>query len=453
MLLLAAVLFGLGDVMVWGQNDTTPEALNDSTAKVFVFEIREQIAPPVWRKTQLALEEARNLRADVIIIDMNTYGGMVESADSIRTAILQSNIPVYVFINNNAASAGALISISCNKIFMRPGANIGAATVVNQSGEKMPDKYQSYMRATMRSTAEATGRDPKIAEAMVDERVEIEGITEAGKVLTFTTKEAIKHNYCDGEAESIPEVLELSGIKDYQIIKQTLKGTDKVIGFLISPFISGILIMIIVGGIYFELQSPGVGFPIGAAILAAILYFAPLYLEGLAANWEIVLFVAGIILMAVEVFVLPGFGIAGTLGIIAIIIGLTFAMVENREFKFTFDHADAIARSFFLVIISVLTALLGSFYLSKKLFTTTTFGHLALDEVQDKSDGYTSSDSRYQEKIGLEGVATSILRPAGKIEIDNQLYDAFSETGYIEKGSRVKVTGYTNMQLKVRKLD
>jgi membrane-bound serine protease (ClpP class) len=222
---------------------------------------------------------------------------MLDAADSIRTAILKSDIPVYVFIDNNAASAGALISISCDSIYMNPGANIGAATVVDQSGKPLPDKYQSYMRSMMRSTAEASGRDPDIAQAMVDPRIRIyiEGISDTGQVLTFTAKEALKHNFCEGIAESIEEVMELANIKEYTIIEQKLTATDKIIKFLINPFVSGILIMIIIGGIYFELQTPGIGFPIAASAIAAIIYFAPLYIEGLAEHWEIVIFIVGVI--------------------------------------------------------------------------------------------------------------------------------------------------------------
>ncbi|HYW96993.1 MAG TPA: nodulation protein NfeD, partial [Bacteroidales bacterium] len=132
---------------------------NEKKTLVYKFDIKEEIAAPVWRITQEAFRDAYEKKADVIIIDMNTYGGLVDKADSIRTKILNSTIPVYVFINDNAASAGALISIACDSIYMKPGAKIGAATVVNQTGQAMPDKYQSYMRATMRATAEAHGKD------------------------------------------------------------------------------------------------------------------------------------------------------------------------------------------------------------------------------------------------------------------------------------------------------
>ncbi len=194
----------------------------DSSYKIYKFDIKEEIAPPVWHKTKKAFREAREFKTNLILIHMNTYGGMLDAADSIRTTILNSEIPVWVFIDNNAASAGALISIACDSIYMRSGANIGAATVVDQTGKPMPDKYQSYMRSMMRSTAEASGRDPDIAQAMVDPRFAIEGITDTGQVLTFTAQEAMKYNFCEGIAESVNEVLDIAKINDYQIIEQRL---------------------------------------------------------------------------------------------------------------------------------------------------------------------------------------------------------------------------------------
>ncbi len=293
---------------------------------VYKFDIKQEIGPAAWRSTMHSLAEAKKAKADYILIHMNTYGGLLDAADSIRTALINYEIPIMVFIDNNAASAGALISIACDSIYMRAGANIGAATVVDQSGKPVPDKYQSYMRSMMRATCEAHGkdtiisdndtlyiwhRDPLIAEAMVDPKKSVEGVSKAGEVLTMTASEAIKYGFSEGTANTVEEVLALAGIKNYEIKEYKTTTLDKLIDILISPYFSGILIMIMLGGIYFELQSPGIGFPLAAAGIAAVLYFAPLYLEGLAENWEIVLFVAGVILLMIEVFAIPGFGVAG----------------------------------------------------------------------------------------------------------------------------------------------
>jgi membrane-bound serine protease (ClpP class) len=428
---------------------------SDSTRnyRVYTFDIKEEIAPPVWHVTKKSLQAAKDTVADLILIHMNTYGGMLETADSIRTAILQSPIPVWVFIDNNAASAGALISIACDSIYMRPGGNIGAATVVNQTGEAVPDKYQSYMRSMMRSTAEAKGRNPRIAEGMVDPRIKIPGVSDSGNVITFTTSEAIENGFCEGTAQNLDEVLRNSGIINYTLIRHELTAMDKIIRFLISPVISGLLIMIIIGGIYFELQSPGIGFPIGASIVAAMLYFAPLYLEGLAANWEILLFIIGVILIAVEIFALPGFGVAGILGILFILTGLALSMVDNMGFDFTTFPMEDLIIALFTVIIASFLSLMGSFWLTRKLFSTEShfLGGLALAATQQKDLGYTSAASSYTSMIGREGVAKTVLRPSGKIEIDDDIYDATSETGFIDKDEPVKVTRYVNTQLFVRK--
>ncbi|MBM3435204.1 MAG: nodulation protein NfeD [Bacteroidetes bacterium] len=424
----------------------------DSVFTVYLFDIKEEIAPPVWHKTKKAFSEAKELKTDLVLIHMNTYGGLLDAADSIRTAILNSAIPVWVFIDNNAASAGALISIACDSIYMRSGANIGAATVVDQTGKPMPDKYQSYMRSMMRSTAEASGRDPDIAQAMVDPAIFIEGIIDTGKVLTFTATEAMKYDFCEGIAESVTQVFEIAQIRDYKIIEQHLTVTDRIIRFLINPIVSGILIMIILGGIYFELQTPGIGFPLAASVTAAILYFAPLYIEGLAEHWEIIVFIIGLILLGIEIFVTPGFGVLGITGIILIVAGLTLSMTGNNGFNFGKVELSGLIRSFFIVIIAAFSALLLSFYFGRKLLTTTTFGHLALDSVQKREEGYSSSDNTYRDMVGKTGLAYTILRPAGKVKIGEDIFDATAETGYIEKETAIKVTGYQTSQLIVKKI-
>jgi membrane-bound serine protease (ClpP class) len=424
----------------------------DSSLVVYQFDIKEEIAPPVWHKTKKAFLEARELKSDLILIHLNTYGGLLDAADSIRTSILNSQIPVWIFIDNNAASAGALISIACDSIYMRSGANIGAATVVDQTGKPLPDKYQSYMRSMMRSTAEATGRNPDIAQAMVDPRIFIEGINDTGNVLTFTASEALKHKFCNGIAESIPGIFELAKVKNYTVIEQHLTVTDRIIRFLINPLVSGILIMIIIGGIYFELQAPGIGFPLAASVTAALLYFAPLYIEGLAEHWEIIIFIVGLVLLGIEIFIVPGFGVPGITGIVLVVAGLTLSMTRNEGFDFSQVHLTGLIRSFFIVVTAAFCSILLSFYFGKKILTTTTFGHLALNSVQNRDEGFSSSYKAYKDMLGKTGTAFTILRPAGKIKIGEDIYDATAETGYIEKGTPVKVCGYQTSQLIVKKL-
>jgi len=436
---------------------------------VYKLDIQKEITEATWRQVKQAFFQADTLEADVFLIHMNTYGGVVQSADSIRTRILASDLPVYVFIDNNAASAGALISIACDSIYMRPGSSIGAVTVVNQTGEAMPDKYQSYMRSTMRATAEAKGkdtiitatdtvyrwrRDPLIAEAMVDERVYIEGISDSGQVLTFTPMEAIENGFCEGIAENIPEVLKKVGIEEYTLVSYEPSGIEKIIGFLVLPIVSGILIMAIIGGIYFELQSPGIGFPLGLAILATVLYFAPLYLEGLAANWEILVFLAGLILIAVEMFVLPGFGVAGIVGILLVFSGLVLSLIDNVRFNFETVDSSRLGTALLTVVISVFAGFITALYLGKRLFTARSglFRNFSLKKTENAADGYLSVESSMLTLKGKKGVAKTVLRPSGKVIIDDEYYDAMAENGYIEKEDPIVVTRVEATQLYVEKL-
>jgi membrane-bound serine protease (ClpP class) len=449
--------------------DSTTAETKDEKTIVYVFEIKEMIAAPIWRTTKLAFEEAEELGAELILIDMNTYGGEVSAADSIRTHILNSKIPVYVFINDNAASAGALISIACDSIYMKLSAKIGAATVVNQTGEQVPDKYQSYMRATMRATAEAQGKDtivvkgdttivwrrnPAIAEAMVDPKMYVENVSDTGQVLTFTATEAVENGYCEGIVDNRKEIFDKAGIEEYTLKTYSPSPLDKIINLLINPFVTGILIMVIIGGIYFELQSPGIGFPIIASIFAALLYFAPLYLEGMAEYWEFLIFALGVILMLVEIFAIPGFGIAGIAGVIAMVTGLTLSMVDNellKDFDFTGEGMNLIIRSFGIVVLSAFLGLATSIWAANKLLTTNIFTNLALKTDQKVEEGYLGVDSKQKELIGMNGTAYTVLRPSGKVMIDDNIYDATAEVGFIDKGEKIKVLRYETGQVYVIK--
>jgi membrane-bound serine protease (ClpP class) len=435
---------------------------------VYLCKIDKMIAAPLWRAVKKSFVEADTLNADYILLHMNTYGGQVDIADSIRTLILNSPIPVMVYIDNQAISAGALISVAADSIYMRPGASIGAATVVDQTGQKMPDKYQSFMRGMMRATAEAHGkkavvvdgdttwvwhRNPEIAQAMVDPSIIIEGIVDTGQVLTLTTLEAIKYGFCEGEASSVDEAIKKAGIKEYTIRELKLTGVDRILMFLINPAVSGLLIMLIIGGIYFELQSPGIGFPLLAAGVGALLYFAPLYLEGMAENWHLVVFIIGIILVLVEIFAIPGFGVTGILGITGIVTGLAFVMIDKIVFKFgpSSDGVREIVSAFAVVVLSMLTSFFLSLWLSSKLFSPNRlFGSLALETAENKSDGFVSFDTEKQKLlVGKKGVAHTILRPSGKVIIEGEVYQAVAETGYILKGSPVMVRREEQGQLYV----
>ena len=425
-------------------------AHNDTPQKFYKIKLHKEIDASSARMFTDALREAEKQKADYCILDLNTYGGAVDAADSIRSAIMASGIPVIAFINNQAVSAGALISIACDSIYMCTGSTFGAATVVNGNGEVLPDKYQSFMRAMMRSTAESHGkrkiingpdttevwyRNPEIAQAMVSK----------DSVLSFTPAEAIANGYCNGQAETTDEVIEKITGKaavESSVTEHNISTTRSIVYFFLNPVIQGLLLMLIVGGIYFEFQSPGIGFPLAAAILGTVLYFVPLYLEGLVQNWEIIFFFLGLALLAVELFVLPGFGIAGISGILLIIVTLSFAMIDNdivfnsKGFNFT-----PLVKPFAVVLVSTVSMLFISIWAAGRLYPTRVFSHIALKTgLSSGKEGFVGV-----EKVKLDSLTGKIaevstdLKPQGTVVVEGTRYPAVLVYGYAQKGETVEI--------------
>ncbi len=430
-----------------------PFASHSQTAKkkVLVMNIKAEIDPRMSWYVKLALEHAEKTKADIIIVDMDTFGGALDDAKEIVDRLMDVKVPLWVFVNSDAASAGALISIACDSIYMAPGATIGAATVVNGTGEAAPDKYQSYMRSIMRSTAEENGRDPRIAEGMVDETVVIDSLKQAGKVITFTTSEAIENGYCEAKVESIEEILKQNKIESYELETFELGATEKIIAIFLNPFISGILILVIIGGIYFELQTPGIGFPLIAAVTALVLYLVPYYLNGLADYWEIIALFVGVLLIMAEVFVIPGFGVAGVAGISLTVLSLVLIMLNNDFFNFEFVPLGDIIVASFATIGGLAGGILLLFFGGARLSKTKAFQRIALGDTQEVKDGY-SVNTFNANLLGQKGKAFTILRPSGKVIIDEQIYDAFTRGDFIEKGESIEVIGTEGVTLKVKKV-
>ena len=409
---------------------------SDSHTLIYRIRLDQDIDKASQRLVVLGLEKASGANADYVLLDLDTYGGAVDAADSIRSAILRYPKPVVAYVNMQAASAGALISIACDSIYMKTGSSIGAATVVDQSGNVMPDKYQSFMRGMMRSTAQATGRDPKIAESM----------TETAKVLTLTPTEAIAVGYCEGIAESYQDVAKcIAGGDDYIIkdMADEMTWLDKLIQFLLHPLLQSIFMMMIVGGIFVEIRTPGIGLPLLTAVVGALLYFAPAYMVNLLSNWELLLFIAGLILLVMEIFVIPGFGVCGILGIIAVVLALAFGMVDNADF-YEIDGTFTLTpllRPICIVTVSAAAAIFGGVWLVRRLYTTRSFDYIALREEMSASEGYSGVVMGLEVLIGQNVTVLNDLKPSGKVRSgDGRIYEAVLQTGgYASKGEVLKV--------------
>jgi membrane-bound serine protease (ClpP class) len=420
--------------------------------KVMVMEIKNEIDPRMKRYVELALEHAEETKADIVIVEMDTYGGVLTDAKEIVDLIMDFKKPVWVYINSDAASAGALISIACDSIYMSAGASIGAATVVDGSGEKAPDKYQSYMRSIMRSTAEENGRDPRIAEGLVDESFKIDSIKKEGQVITFSTSEAIKYNYCEAKVESIEEILKRNNVSPFKLDRFELSAVDSIVVFFLNPFISGLLILAIIAGIYFEMQTPGMGFAGLIALIALILYLIPYSLHGLAANWEIIALLVGIALIALEIFVIPGFGVTGIAGIALTVMSLILIMINNDAFDFELVRMNDIL----LAVAATFGGMIGGFALlifgGARLTRTKAFNRVTLNETQNSKEGFTTS--RFKESMkGKKGIAHTVLRPSGRVVIDDEVLDAYTRGEYIEKGASIEVVSQEGSTLQVRQIN
>ncbi len=371
-----------------------------------------------------------------VILHMDTFGGLVDAADKIRKRLLDAEIPVVTFIDPNAASAGALISFGSEAIFMSPGGSIGAATVVDGTGEKADEKMQSYMRGLMRSTAEARGYDPRIAEAMVDERIEIEEVIVAGELLTLSASEALGLELSTATLRSVSEVAAHMGWEDAVLFNVDERWEESAIRFFASPMLQSLLMLMMLGGLYFELQSPGVGFAGAVAGLGALLFFLPLYIMGLAQIWEILIVILGIGLIAVEIFVLPGFGIFGLLGAVMVVFGLFASLVGNVGFDF--PSMEQMRAELWTITVTLVLGIAIIASTIRYVMKTPVFGRLVLTKSTDKASGYTSYDNK-DDLMDKEGVTLTSLRLSGTARIGGRRVDVVSDGDFIGKDERVKV--------------
>jgi membrane-bound serine protease (ClpP class) len=400
---------------------------------------------------QRVLDEAGAAGAAAVVLEINTFGGRVDAAVQIRDALLSAKVPTVAYVNRRAISAGALISLAAQHLVMAPGATIGAATPVmaGQPGggtQAASEKTVSYMRKEFRATAESRKRPALIAEAMVDPDVTIRGVIEKGKLLTLTTDEALKHKVAEFRADSLVAALERLGIAGAELRPVSPNWAENVVRFLTHPVLSSLLVTIGMLGIIMELRTPGFGVAgaIGVGSLAA--FFWGHWLVQLAGWGELLLALGGVVLLALEFFVIPGFGFAGILGIVALLAALVLSVVGSGATPEFFMLAAG------RIILSLLVALLASFVLLR-LMPRTPFGRrLILDTGLGAGHEYGSAPESDARWLGKRGRTTSPLRPAGIADIEGARVDVVSEGELIEPGTPVEVTRVDGNRIVVRQI-
>jgi membrane-bound serine protease (ClpP class) len=399
------------------------------------------LAPFVAR----VVREAERDKADLIVFDINTLGGRLDAMIEIRDAIAGARVPTAAYVNPRAISAGALIALACRKIYMAPGATIGAATPVSGAGEKASEKVVSYARSEFRATAERNGRDPDIAAAMVDESIKISGLIEEGKLLTLTTEQALRWKIADGQFSSFEDLLRGLKFEAAKVIQPEIGWAEHLVRFLNNPIITSILLAVAFFGLLAEVQTGGWGLPGSAAIVALGLYFGAKYLVGLAGFEEFLLLGLGLVLLGVEIFVIPGFGIAGILGILALMLGFGMSLVGRLPT--VSDISNAV-----LVLLGALgLAILGTVILFRFVQRSPLWVRINLPTRQKKEAGFAASEVRI-DRVGKAGVALTDLRPSGTGVFDEERLDIVTEGDYIEAQASIEIVKDEGYRLIVRRL-
>lgn len=413
--------------------------------KVYYGDIEGDIDLGLAPYVKRIVDEANSAGAEAIIFRINTFGGRVDAATQIKDAILSSNVLTIAFIDKRAISAGSLIALSCNEIVMVPGASMGATTVVDQTGAKQSEKAQSYMRAEMRATAESNGRRTDIAEAMVDERVVIPGLVDSTQLLTLTSEEAIKYEMADTILTSINEILAAHNLVDADVVKVDVNWGEDVVRFLSNPIVSSILMMIILIGFFTEIKTPGWGLPGTAAVIALILFFGSGLILDLVSLLEIIIFIVGVVLLLLEIFVVPGFGLFGVLGITAIVASLFMGLLADFEIV----TWNMISVALIQLASAFVVTFIAGYFLSKVLPKTDFFNRLILKDNIVIRSGYTTEPEVHQ-LVGKEGEALTDLRPSGTAIFDENRIDVVTEGSYLTKGTKVIVVKESGSKVVVR---
>ena len=457
-LLPAAALLGLAALPSGGQEGASgaggPAAEGSKQPLIHLLRLRTvdteggMIDPGITAYVERVVQDADEAGVDALVFEIDTFGGRVDAASVIRDAIIDAESLTIAFINKRAISAGALISIACDKIVMVKGGTIGATTPVSGTGEKAGDKYVSVMSAEMRATAERTGRDPEIAEAMVDERIYIPGFSEeVGRPATLTTNQALQYGVADESAQSLPELLAIYDMKDAEIVEVEINWAERVVRLLTHPIVTTILVSVALFGLIAEVRTPGWGLGGSMALLALALFFGSHLIVHLADWDELLLFFIGLGLVFVEIAFIPGFGLAGVAGFLCMLASLLLTRLPSFEF-WSLEQISGVVGQFALsMIIGIAAALI----LLRSLPKVPVFRNLILAGRTSASDGYVSAPTeKDDELVGMEGVTLTELRPVGVGQFAGKRLDIIAEGEYIDEQTTVRIVQARGSRVVVR---
>ncbi len=403
------------------------------TPTVFVVPIRGVIELGLAAFVERAVAEARQAGAAAVMVDLDTPGGRVDAGEAIRDALLEAGLPTIAFVSRRAQSAGALVALACDYLIMAPGSSIGAAEPIPAE-----EKIVSALRAEFEATAQARGRDGRLAAAMVDKSIEIPGVVEAGKILTLPASQAVQLGFADALAQDRAAAAAAAGLAGARLVERFPNWAERVARFLTEPTVSSLLLTVGFLGLLYELASAGWGVAGSVGLASLALFFGARLLTGLA-GWEVViLFLVGVALLVLELVAVPGFGIAGIPGLVAVFASLYLSFRDVRSAIYVIGGSVA------------MTALVG--VLTFRYFKVSRTGQrIVLRERQAPEQGYTAP-SDLQRWVGRTGRALTPLRPGGAIEVDGERLDASTEGEFLEPGTPVRVVRAEGLRIVVRRL-
>lgn len=423
--------------------DITPVGSGTMQDSAVVIPIQGTIEPGVAAFVKRALADHSD--ATTIILDVDTFGGRVDSAVQIRDAVLGHGAPVVAYVNRRAISAGALISLAADQLVFAPGSTMGAATPIQvQGGEATPvdEKMTSYFRAEMRATAEATGRSPELAEAMVDAKVTVDGVVGDGTLLTVSTEEALELKLADGDAASLNALLGELNLADARLHTERENWAETVTRIVTEPTLAGMLMSIGLLAVMLELYSPGFGFLGLIGVTSLSLVFAGHMIADLAGFEEALLLLAGLIALGIELFVLPGFGLAGAIGIACVFAAMVLSMI-GLPLNIAWDVGllgAAISRSILILAGTLLGLILAIRFFPRRALPRGLILDASLGGAQGDEQGLSgASTPDYRHLVGKTGSTLTPLRPSGKARIDGELVDVVTELGPIAANQAIRV--------------
>ncbi len=426
-----------------------------------------------------------------VFFDIDTPGGRIDTMSKMSDDIIALKVPTIAFISKWAVSAGAFVAMSCDKIYMAPQAQIGAARAVMIGPEgpialpqPFEEKIASVNRAQFRALAKTKGYPAAIAEAMADETLEVyqvlfDGVKQyltdeqvadierdplkrdklkrlkvvspKGRLVSLDANEAVEYDIARGGiAPNLDAVIEKEGLVAAPRVEKEQNWSDKVIAVLTLPQIVGLLILIGFGGVWLELKMPGFGFPGTVAVIAFLLVFGSQFLVGNANALEILIFLVGLAMLAIEVFVTPGFGLLGGAGIACIFLALLLAMqpftLPDRSAPWQFDMMK-------VNLTATLGGVAGSLLLLM-LFAwlvpgTPIFNRLTLQQKLQTTEEVVSEADEGKSLIGQIGTVVTALRPVGKIEIGDRTFSVVSDAEFIDAGRKARVTRVDGLRIVV----